>query len=164
MKDSIRNRLESVCERFEELEGLLADPKTISDQDKFRELSQEYSRVEPVVQLFQRYEALSGDIQEAEDMVSGDDAELREMGEANALNDRRRTPLRRATLMRACSLYCEKHSTREGRVRATFEIVTLTGWAPGPDQPRAKRPGSATHRLAEALGTTERAAGEKAGG
>ena len=81
MKDSIRHRLESVCERFEELEGLLAEPDVIGDQDQFRELSQEYSRVEPVVQLFKRYESLTEDLREAQDMAAGDDEELRAMGE-----------------------------------------------------------------------------------
>ena len=49
------------------------------------------------------------------------------------------------------------------RISATFEIVTLTGWSPGPDQPQPKRPGSATTRLADALGVPELRAGEKAG-
>ncbi|MEM9735122.1 MAG: SAM-dependent methyltransferase, partial [Pseudomonadota bacterium] len=51
----------------------------------------------------------------------------------------------------------------EGRIRATFEIVYLTGWSPAPSQPKALRPGSASTRLADALGTVERSAGEKAG-
>ena len=52
----------------------------------------------------------------------------------------------------------------DGRIRATFEIVHAGGWAPHPDQPKPKRPGSATHRLADALGATETSLGEKAGG
>ena len=51
MKESIRFKLESVSDRFEEIAGLLADPDVIADQNQFRELSKEYSRVEPVVQL-----------------------------------------------------------------------------------------------------------------
>jgi len=89
--------------------------------------------------------------------------ELRAMGETNVLTARRRQPLRRATLMRACEIYATHFGTPEGPVRATFEIVFLTGWAPGPGQPQPLRPGSATARLAEALGTTEVSAGEKAG-
>jgi hypothetical protein len=61
-------------------------------------------------------------------------------------------------------IYAERFSDPDGRVRATFELVTLSGWAPGPDQPTAKRPGSATVRLADALGVKEQKAGEKAGG
>ena len=89
--------------------------------------------------------------------------ELRAMGETNILSARRRRPMRRATLMRACDIYAQHFGTPEGRVRATFEIVFLTGWAPGPGQPKPLRPGSATARLADALGTAEVSAGEKAG-
>jgi SAM-dependent methyltransferase len=87
--------------------------------------------------------------------------ELRAMGETNILTGRRRQPMRRATLMRACEIYARHFSTPEGRVWATFEIIFLTGWAPGPGQPKPLRPGSATTRLADALGTTEISAGEK---
>ena len=89
--------------------------------------------------------------------------ELRAMGETNILTARRRQPMRRATLMRACEIYAEHFGAPGGRVRATFEIVFLTGWAPGPGQPKALRPGSATTRLADALGAEEISAGEKAG-
>ena len=89
--------------------------------------------------------------------------DLRAMGETNALAERRRTVMRRDTLMRACALYAEHFALANGRVTATFDLVFLSGWAPGPDQPVAKRPGSATARLADALGTVERPAGEKAG-
>ena len=89
--------------------------------------------------------------------------ELRAMGETNILTARRRQSMRRKTLMRACEIYAEHFGAPDGRVRATFEIVFLTGWAPGPDQPKALRPGSATVRLADALGAEEVSAGEKAG-
>ncbi len=87
--------------------------------------------------------------------------ELRMMGEANALHDRNRAPLRRDLLAHACAIHAERHRAADGRVAAAFEIVTLTGWAPGPDQPQARRPGSAVARLADALGTTERPTGDK---
>lgn len=90
--------------------------------------------------------------------------ELRAMGETNILTARRRQAMRRATLMRACDIYVQHFGTREGRVGATFEVIFLTGWAPGPDQPKALRPGSAKARLADALRTDEISAGEKAGG
>lgn len=89
--------------------------------------------------------------------------ELRAMGEANPMRGRRRAFLRRAVLARAVALYAAGFPAPGGRVRATFEIVTLTGWAPGPGQPVARRPGSAVARLSEALGVPERPAGEKAG-
>ncbi|MFT4793604.1 MAG: SAM-dependent methyltransferase [Paracoccaceae bacterium] len=83
--------------------------------------------------------------------------DLRAMGETNALHARRRTGLRRATLARAMAIYAQAFPAdgAPGRVRATFEIVTLTGWAPAPDQPKPKRPGSATARLSDALGAAE---------
>lgn len=89
--------------------------------------------------------------------------ELRAMGETNILTARRRQPMRRATLLRACEIYAQHFGTPDGRVKATFEIVFLTGWAPAPGQPRALQPGSATTRLADALATKEISAGEKAG-
>ncbi len=88
--------------------------------------------------------------------------ELRAMGESNVLIERRRGFTRRATLARAAAIYAEKFADSDGRVRASFEIVTLTGWAPHPCQPQALKPGSATTRLADALGTEERPAGDKA--
>jgi SAM-dependent methyltransferase len=91
-------------------------------------------------------------------------ADLRAMGETSALVERPPTPLSRAVLTRACQLYEERHAGQDGRVPATFEILTLTGWAPHPDQQRPLRPGSAKARLADALGAVERPAGEKAGG
>ena len=84
--------------------------------------------------------------------------DLRAMGETNALADRARRPLSRAVLARACELYAEKFSEPDGRVRATFEIITLTGWAPHPDQQKPLRPGSAKMRLADALGVREQSA------
>ena len=81
MKDSIRNKLESVRDRFEELAGLLADPEVISDQNQFRDLSKEYSRVEPIVKLFSDYDSIDQDIAAAEEMAADTDEEVRQMGE-----------------------------------------------------------------------------------
>ena len=89
--------------------------------------------------------------------------DLRRMGATNALLDRRRTPLKRATLMRMAEIYAQRFADNDGRVRATFEIVWLSGWAPHPDQPPPLKPGSARARLADALGTREISTGEKAG-
>jgi SAM-dependent methyltransferase len=89
--------------------------------------------------------------------------DLRRMGATNPLIDRRRTPLKRATLMRTAEIYRERFADADGRVRATFELMWLSGWAPHPSQQRPLRPGSAQARLAEALGTREWSAGEKAG-
>lgn len=91
-------------------------------------------------------------------------ADLRGMGETNALTERRRAPMRRATLMRAGEIYREKFGLPDGRVPATFDIVIVTGWAPHESQQKPLRPGSAEARLADALGTVERPAGDKTGG
>ncbi|HQS09012.1 MAG: SAM-dependent methyltransferase [Rhizobiales bacterium 24-66-13] len=82
-------------------------------------------------------------------------ADLRRMGAANALTERRRVPLRRATVLRAAELYAERFADADGKVRATFEIVWLSGWAPHESQQKPLRPGSARMRLADALGTQE---------
>ena len=89
--------------------------------------------------------------------------DLRRMGAGNALTERRRTPLRRATLRRMLEIYAERFADADGRIRATFEIVWLSGWAPHESQQQPLAPGSAKTRLADALGTREISAGEKAG-
>jgi SAM-dependent methyltransferase len=87
--------------------------------------------------------------------------DLRRMGAANPLVERRRVPLRRATLMRAMEVYAARFTDPDGRVRASFDIMWLSGWSPHESQQKPLRPGSAKQRLADALGTTEIAAGEK---
>jgi SAM-dependent methyltransferase len=88
--------------------------------------------------------------------------DLRRMGATNTLIDRRRRPLRRATLMRMAEIYAERFADPDGRVRATFEIVWLSGWSPHPSQQQPLKPGSAAARLADALGTQEVSTGVKA--
>jgi SAM-dependent methyltransferase len=89
-------------------------------------------------------------------------ADLRAMGETSVLFERPSRPLTRRVLARTCELYAERFAAPDGRVTATFEIVTLTGWAPHPDQQQPLRPGSAKMRLADALGAREQSAGDKA--
>lgn len=86
--------------------------------------------------------------------------DLRGMGATNVLLARRRTPLRRATLMRAAEVYAERFG-REGRIPATFELLMLSGWAPHDSQQKPLPPGSAKVRLADALGVPERKAGDQ---
>jgi peptide chain release factor 1 len=81
MKESIRQKLETVRDRFEELAGLLADPDVIGNQNQFRDLSMEYSRLEPVVKLFGEFETLTEDMGAAEEMASDSDEEIRQMGQ-----------------------------------------------------------------------------------
>jgi SAM-dependent methyltransferase len=88
--------------------------------------------------------------------------DLRGMGATNVLLERRKTPLRRATLMRMAEIYARRFADPDGRVRATFEIGWMSGWAPHESQQKPLKPGSATQRLADALGTKEMPAGDKA--
>lgn len=88
-------------------------------------------------------------------------ADLRGMGESNLTADAH--PLRRDLLTRMGEEYRQRFAGTDGRVPATFRVVYLAGWAPHEAQQKPLRPGSARHRLAAALGTTERPVGEKAG-
>ena len=82
--------------------------------------------------------------------------DLRALGETNALTERSLKPLSRETLAATLVHYAAHHSDPDGRLRATFEIVYLTGWAPHESQQQPLKPGSAKARLADALGTTEK--------
>jgi SAM-dependent methyltransferase len=82
-------------------------------------------------------------------------ADLRAMGETNALAARLRHPTRRAVFLRAAQIYARSFGTADGRIPATFEVIVLTGWAPDASQQKPLRPGSAVQKLADALGTAE---------
>jgi SAM-dependent methyltransferase len=90
--------------------------------------------------------------------------DLRRMGATNVLHERRRSALKRATLARMAQIYAKHFADADGRLRATFEIVWLSGWAPHESQQKPLKPGAAAQRLADALGAREISAGEKAGG
>lgn len=87
--------------------------------------------------------------------------DLRGMGESNAVLERRRQVSPRALFARAAEIYAARFAGPDGRVSARFQVLYLTAWAPSADQPRALRPGSATGRLADALGGSETGAGEE---
>jgi len=87
--------------------------------------------------------------------------DLRRMGATNIISERRRAPLRRATLQRMTEIYAQRFADSDGRLRATFEVVWLLGWAPHESQQKPLKPGSAVQRLADALGAKEISAGEK---
>jgi SAM-dependent methyltransferase len=89
--------------------------------------------------------------------------DLRRMGATNALIERSRVPLSRAVLARAEEIYAARFNDADARLRATFDIVWLSAWAPHESQQQPLRPGSARMRLADALGVRERPAGDKAG-
>ncbi|WP_049732783.1 methyltransferase domain-containing protein [Rhizobium ecuadorense] len=77
--------------------------------------------------------------------------DLRAMGMSNPLAARGRVPLTRAFFLRAAEIYAERYSDPDGRIRATFSIVYVSGWAPHESQQKPLRPGSAKARLADAL-------------
>jgi len=89
------------------------------------------------------------------DTLFGLMADLRAMGATSILKDRSRQPLSRKVFLRAAELYAENHADADGRIRATFSFVTLSGWAPHESQQKPLRPGSAKTRLADALGVAE---------
>lgn len=82
-------------------------------------------------------------------------ADLRAMGETNTVIERRRVPTRRDVFLRAAALYAERFSDARGRITATFQIISMTAWAPHASQQKPLRPGSATARLADALQAKE---------
>jgi SAM-dependent methyltransferase len=81
--------------------------------------------------------------------------EIKAMGASNMLVARRRAPVTRRLLGRACEIYAQRFAAADGRVPATFEIITLTAWVPHESQQKPLRPGSAEARLADALGVKE---------
>ncbi|VAW51489.1 Peptide chain release factor 1 [hydrothermal vent metagenome] len=81
MKDSILNKLHTLIDRYEEVAGLMSDPDIIGNQNQFRELSQEYAQLEPVVKCFLSFNAATDDLNAAEEMLKDDDADVREMAQ-----------------------------------------------------------------------------------
>jgi SAM-dependent methyltransferase len=78
-------------------------------------------------------------------------ADLRRMGASNVLLERRRLPTRRATMLRMAQIYAKRFADADGRIRATFDVIWLSGWAPHESQPKPLRRGSATASLEEAV-------------
>jgi len=78
-------------------------------------------------------------------------ADLRRMAATNILVERRRTPTRRATLLRMAEIYAERFADADGRIRATFDVIWLSGWAPHASQQTPLRPGSARASLEQAV-------------
>ncbi len=89
MKPSIQAKLESLCERFDEIEGLLAEPSVQSNQNQFRSLSQEYAQISPLVECYKRYQTALADLASAKEMANDSDPELRELAKEE-VNDANR--------------------------------------------------------------------------
>jgi len=83
-------------------------------------------------------------------------ADLRGMGATNVLVARRRTPTRRTTMLRMTEIYAERFADADGRIRATFDVIWLSGWAPHQSQQQPLQPGSAKTSLAEAVRRVKR--------
>jgi SAM-dependent methyltransferase len=83
-------------------------------------------------------------------------ADLRRMGASNILVERRRTPTRRATMLRMAQIYGERFADADGRIRATFDVIWLSGWAPHESQQKPLRPGSAKESLEAAVQRAKR--------
>ena len=81
MKSSVYQKLEVLVERFEEVQALLSDPETISNQDKFRTLSQEFKQLDAVTSVFNNYKSAEGDFETAEMMLKDEDPDMREMAQ-----------------------------------------------------------------------------------
>lgn len=81
MKESLVKKLESLCERYEEIGHLLSDPDVIGEQNRFRKLSQEYAEIEPVVKCFGDYSQVLENIEEAQVLMDDSDPDMREMGQ-----------------------------------------------------------------------------------
>jgi hypothetical protein len=78
-------------------------------------------------------------------------ADLRRMGASNILIERRRTPTRRATMLRMAQIYADRFADPDGRIRATFDVIWLSGWAPHESQQKPLKPGSAKASLEAAV-------------
>jgi len=100
VKDSIKQKLESLIERHEEISGLLAEPETMADQNKFRELSQEYAQLEPVVKNFMQYKVCLEAIDDAKSMLKEEDKELREMAKEELTDAQHTTETLELTLQK----------------------------------------------------------------
>ena len=77
--------------------------------------------------------------------------DLRRMGATNILFERRRTPTRRTTMLRMAQTYAERFADADRRIRATFDVIWLSGWAPHESQPKPLKPGSAKSSLEAAV-------------
>ena len=82
--------------------------------------------------------------------------DLRSMGATNILNERRRRPTRRATMLRMAEVYQERFADSDGRIRATFDVLWLSGWAPHESQQKPAKPGSAKASLEAAVKSVKR--------
>ena len=83
-------------------------------------------------------------------------ADLRRMGATNVLIERRRMPTRRATMLRMAQIYSERFADPDGRIRATFDVIWLSGWAPHESQQKPLKPGSAKVSLEAAVKKAKR--------
>jgi len=91
MKESVVHKLESLVERFEEVQALLGEPSVINDQDKFKALSKEYSQLEELVKQFNAFQSAQQDIESALETIQEEDAEMRVMAQEELKDNKKRT-------------------------------------------------------------------------
>ncbi len=150
---------------LQELRAVLAQAETEAGRDPGARVSP-FADAQDGAQLLQRTGfalpvADSDVVTVRYDNLFGLFRDLKAFGETAAFAGDRQLPLTRAIIARAADIYAQNYADPDGRIRATFEIVTLTGWAPHQSQQKPLRRGSAKMRLADALGVTEISTGEK---
>lgn len=129
MKDSLRNKLDRVTDRYEELAALLSDPGVISDQNRFRSYSREYAELEPVVDCYSEYRKAQADIEAAQALLQDRDADMRVMGEEELASAQRRSETLREELQKLmlprdprdqCNVFLEVRAGTGGDEAAIF--------------------------------------------
>jgi peptide chain release factor 1 len=129
MKDSIKNKLLKLTERFEELSQLISTPEVISHQDRYREYSKEYAKLEPLVEKFKQYQAVESSHEQAQSMLSDEDCEMRALAESEvadtqthleALNDHIQRLLLPEDPNDQCNIYLEIRAGAGGDEAAIF--------------------------------------------
>jgi SAM-dependent methyltransferase len=150
---------------LQELRGVMAQVDTDNGNDPTPRVSP-FADAQDGAQLLQRAGfalpvADSDVVTVRYDNVFGLFRDLKAMGETAAFSGPNGRSLTRTSIAQAADIYARDYADPDGRIRATFEIVTLTGWAPHASQQKPLRRGSAKMRLADALGVSEISAGEK---
>ncbi len=148
MKPSIRNKLEHLSERLQEINALLSDPETLSDQTRFRNFSQEYAQLNPVVACFQNYQATLKDIAAAQAMLRDDDIDMRGMAQEEIARAEEHQQFLELELQKlllptdpndACNIFLEIRAGTGGDEAALFagdlfrmysRYAELRGWQP----------------------------------
>lgn len=115
MKESVERKLESISERYEEVQRLLAEPDVIANLDKYRELNKEYTGLTEIVEEFRRYKKAQESCHEAEELLEGADDEMKDLAKRSSRSPRKLSP--------SSSTGCSYFSCR--RIRGTAMTASL---------------------------------------